>query len=66
MLRFGLLRDSILLIIGTAGVLHQEFIREMSDPSLLLFYAAIFGLTAFLPNGIAERIRSSNEENQNE
>lgn len=59
MLRLGLLRDAVLLVIGTAGVVHQEFFRSSSDSGLLMFYAAIFGLTAFLPNGIAERVRGT-------
>lgn len=64
MARLNLLRDIVLLGIGTAGVLHQEFVREMSDPSLLLFYAAIFGLTAFLPGGLAERLRGNEKPDE--
>lgn len=61
--RLSLLRDIVLLVIGTAGVINQEFFRESSDPGLLMFYATIFGLTAFLPNGIADAVRSRTNGN---
>jgi hypothetical protein len=57
MSRIGAVRDIVLLVLGTAGIVHQEFIRSTSDSALLMFYAAIFGLTAFLPNGIADAAR---------
>lgn len=62
MRRLSYLRDAILLLLGTAGVIHQEFVREASDPGLLMFYAAIFGLAAFLPNGIADSLRNGGEQ----
>jgi hypothetical protein len=52
-------RDVVLLLVGTAGVVHQEFFRQESDPALLMFYAAIFGLTAFLPAGVADALRAN-------
>lgn len=58
MTRFGSVRDIVLLLIGTAGVINQEFFRAQSDPALLMFYASIFGLTAFLPNGLADAVRA--------
>lgn len=58
----GAARDVVLLLIGTAGVINQEFFRPQSDPGLLMFYAAIFGLTAFLPNGLADAVRLRGSE----
>lgn len=58
MTRLGTFRDVVLLVVGTVGVLNQEFGRAQSDPGLLMFYAAIFGLTAFLPNGLADAVRA--------
>lgn len=59
--RLLVIRDVILLGLGTAGVIHQEFFRAEPNGTLLMFYAAIFGLTAFLPGGIADMLRANRE-----
>ena len=48
MSRWPALRDSILFFGGLAGVVHETVIAPRADPQLLLLFAAMLGLPAFL------------------
>lgn len=41
-------RDSVLFVVGLAGVLHETLISQAERPTLLLLFAAMVGLPAFL------------------
>lgn len=43
-----LIRDVILFFVGLSGVVHETAISQSSDPQLLLLFAAMMGLPAFL------------------
>lgn len=43
-------RDSILFFAGLAGVFHETVVAESERPSLLLMFATMIGLPAFLRN----------------
>ena len=43
-----LVRDVILFIGGLAGVAHETLITHVERPTLLLLFAAMMGLPAFL------------------
>jgi hypothetical protein len=41
-------RDSLLFLAGLAGVAHETLIANVERPTLLLLFAAMIGLPAFL------------------
>ncbi len=45
---FRLSRDSLLFLAGLAGVAHETLIANVERPTLLLLFAAMIGLPAFL------------------
>jgi len=47
-LRWPLLRDTTLFLAGVAGVVHETVIVTQERPTLLLLFAAMMGLPAFL------------------
>ena len=52
MKQWPLLRDAILFVTGLAGVLHETVLTQAERPTLLILFAAMMGLPAFLrPNG---------------
>lgn len=46
--RWRLSRDSVLFIAGLAGVVYETVITQGERPTLLLLFAAMVGLPAFL------------------
>jgi hypothetical protein len=44
-------RGTVLFIAGLAGVMHETVLEEADRPTLLLLFAAMMGLPAFLPGG---------------
>jgi hypothetical protein len=42
------IRDIALFVAGLAGILHETVIAELERPSLLVLFAAMVGLPAFL------------------
>ena len=46
--RWPLVRDITLFLGGLAGVLHETIFTELERPALLVLYAAMMGLPAFL------------------
>ncbi len=55
-LRFGDLRDGVILVLATSGIVHQEFVGPVNT-ALLLLYGSMLGLPAFLPDGLIDRVR---------
>lgn len=49
-----LLRDLTLFVAGLLGVMHETLVSRVERPSLLLIFAAMMGLPAFL-NGRGRR-----------
>jgi hypothetical protein len=49
--RWPIIRDVLLFLGGLAGVMHETIISRVERPSLLLLFAAMMGLPAFLRNG---------------
>lgn len=47
-LRFRVGRDTVLFAAGLAGVFHETAISKAERPTLLLLFAAMMGLPAFL------------------
>ena len=41
-------RDTTLFIVGLLGVAHETLISDVDRPTLLLLFAAMIGLPAFL------------------
>ena len=41
-------RDTILLIVGILGVTHETLVSNTDRPTLLLLFAAMIGLPAFI------------------
>lgn len=48
MTRWSLIRDVILFFGGLGGVVHETVLTAKADPQLLLLFAAMMGLPAFL------------------
>lgn len=48
MRRWPLIRDITLFLGGLAGVAHETLISHVERPTLLLLFAAMLGLPAFL------------------
>lgn len=46
--RWLLVRDILLFVVGLGGVANEALIQEAERPTLLLLYAAMLGLPAFL------------------
>lgn len=46
--RWPTLRDATLFVAGLLGVLHETVIYDAERPSLLVLFAAMMGLPAFL------------------
>ncbi len=45
---FHLARDTVLFIVGLAGVAHETLLRNADRPTLLLLFGAMIGLPSFL------------------
>lgn len=43
------IRDAVLFLAGLAGVAHQTLVAPAPSESLLILFAAMMGLPAFLP-----------------
>lgn len=53
MMQWPLLRDVVLFLGGLAGVVHETVLTQAERPTLLILFAAMMGLPAFLrPTGI--------------
>lgn len=48
MILWPLIRDIALFLAGLAGVAHETLIAKVERPTLLLLFAAMLGLPAFL------------------
>ena len=48
MTRWPLIRDVALFVAGLAGVIHETVFTSLERPALLVLYAAMMGLPAFL------------------
>ena len=46
--RVRLSRDTFLLLMGVAGIAHETLVASAERPTLLLLFAAMIGLPAFL------------------
>lgn len=46
--RWPLLRDMFLFVAGMAGVVHETLLTVAERPTLLVLFAAMMGLPAFL------------------
>lgn len=62
MKQWPILRDAILFVVGLGGVLHETVLTQAERPTLLILFAAMMGLPAFLrPNGIQDAANSVKE-----
>lgn len=41
-------RDTVLFVIGLLGVAHETLVNDADRPTLLLLFAAMIGLPAFI------------------
>jgi len=46
-----IVRDAVLFLAGLLGVIHEAFFTDFDRPGLLVLFAAMMGLPAFLRNG---------------
>jgi hypothetical protein len=55
MKQWPIFRDAVLFLGGLGGVLHETLLTSSERPTLLILFAAMMGLPAFLrqPNGAA-------------
>lgn len=51
MMRWPFLRDLALFLGGMAGVVHETLLTKAERPTLLIMFAAMMGLPAFLQPG---------------
>ena len=49
------LRDLVLFFGGLLGVMHEVFFTSFDRPALLVLFAGMMGLPAFLRNGYDKR-----------
>ena len=42
------IRDIIIFLIGTVGIIHEEFFSDKDRPTLILLYGAMLGVTTWL------------------
>lgn len=49
--KFRITRDTVLLIAGLLGIANETLLREDERATLLLLFAAMIGLPAFLQHG---------------
>lgn len=55
MKQWPILRDVVLFLGGLAGVLHETVFTASERPTLLILFAAMMGLPAFLrPSGVQD------------
>lgn len=69
MMQWPLLRDAILFVSGLVGVLHETVFTQAERPTLLILFAAMMGLPAFLrPNGTGQiggaEVKKKKDEDQ--
>jgi hypothetical protein len=46
--RLRISRDTVLFVAGLAGLVHETIVSQAERPTLLLLFAAMVGLPAFL------------------
>jgi hypothetical protein len=46
--RVKLTRDFTIFLVGLGGIVHETFFEEQDRPTLLILFAAMIGLPAFL------------------
>lgn len=46
--KFRLTRDAVIFIVGLIGIIHEAFFTSGDRPTLLILFAAMIGLPAFL------------------
>lgn len=46
--RLRITRDGVLFVLGIVGIAHETLIAQTDRPTLLLLFAAMIGLPAFL------------------
>jgi hypothetical protein len=52
MREWPILRDVLLFLVGLGGVAHETLLTQAERPTLLILFAAMMGLPAFLrPSG---------------
>lgn len=62
MKQWPILRDVLLFVGGLAGVIHETALTQSERPTLLILFAAMMGLPAFLrPNGIQEAAKEASK-----
>lgn len=55
MKQFPAIRDSLLFLGGLAGVAHETLLTHTERPTLLILFAAMMGLPAFLRSDEAKK-----------
>lgn len=45
---FNIARDTVLFVVGLLGVAHETLVNDADRPTLLLLFAAMIGLPAFI------------------
>jgi len=61
-LGFRLTRDGILFLAGLAGVGHETLVANADRPTLLLLFAAMIGLPAFLRHDETKNEKKEHEK----
>lgn len=64
--RIRLSRDSILFLMGLLGVGHETLIANVERPTLILLFAAMVGLPAFLRHDEAKKKEPPPDRMENE
>lgn len=59
---YGIGRDVVLFVCGLAGVLHETIASTTERPTLLLMFAAMMGLPAFLRSDEARKRFTQQQE----
>lgn len=64
MKQFPAIRDILLFVGGLAGVFHETVISTAERPTLLILFAAMMGLPAFLRSDEAKKLAPAKKEEE--
>ena len=60
--RLHITRDGVLFVVGMIGIAHETFVSKVDRPGLLVLFAAMVGLPAFLQKDELSRDREDGRD----
>lgn len=55
-------RDSVLFVVGIAGIIYETTAHDLERPFLLMVFAGMVGLPAFIPKNEPPSIEPPNDD----